>query len=224
MIKESFSVRFYIRKAQKEKGAAPLRMKVWVGATQRYLYASTTLLMTPSQLDAFASDGTATAAADPDLAKAVRLYRTAADLVVTAAISHNRIDTLSSELFAAKVEAVKVRLEANERSGVNQPVIVYATPEEVDVCAACVFRGKVCRAPWDGERSADFAPEAAAFNNLCVNRAERLPYGLHPIVWKPNPDPDYIIVMPSNEATRIHAARIEEAAAAIIEEEGGNNE
>lgn len=199
-------------------------MKVWVGATHRYLYASTTLLMTPSQLDAFASDGTATAAADPDLAKAVRLYRTAANMVVTAAISHNRIDTLSSELFAAKVEAVKVRLEANERSGVNQPVIVYATPEEVDVCAACVFRGKVCRAPWDGERSADFAPEAAAFNRVCVGRAERLPYGrLRLVTWKPNPDPDYII-MPNNEAARIHAARIEEAAAAIIEEEGGNNE
>ncbi len=183
MLIPTFHTRFYIRTKQSKRGEefTPLRLKVWVSATKSYLYLSTNLSVSPWQWSAFASDGTPGTSADPKLAKSVDRYRAAVSLVVSSAIVNNRIHAITSADFKSKVEGVISRMEANERSGNNQTIVVYASPNDVPTCAGCVFRSSVCRAPWSYQQERDFAPEAAAFNGICRKRVSG---GL----WQPNPN------------------------------------
>lgn len=209
-----FSVRFYIRTKQSKRGEelTPLRIKVWVGATKSYLYMPTDIQVTPWQWSAFASDGTPTTAADPKLAKAVDRYHKAATMVISSAIVNNRINTLTSAAMKMRVDGVKTRMEANEKSGANQTIMVFAAPSNVPTCAGCAFGGDKCRAPWIYDFEADTAPDLAAFNGLCRMRVEAATKQ-----YQPTPGRAARI---TNETTYNFAKRMEEAAAAIEAEKG----
>lgn len=167
-----YSVRFFIRATKRQRGdtPAPLRIRVWIRAQKSLIYLSTSDKVTPDQWKYFQPDGTPLKGADPKIANIVNQWRAAANVVLTEAVLNNRIDTITSEIFKFKVEAVKNRIEINEKSGQDRPIIVFESPEKIETCAGCIFRDETCRAPWSSNREREHAPELAAFNAMCRMR------------------------------------------------------
>lgn len=184
-----FSVRFFIRPRHKvgtpTDTLTPLRLKVWIGATKRYLYLSTNAEITPNQFKAFASDGTPSKVADPELTRIVDLYRMATHYVVSGAIVNNQIDNLTSALLQSRVEGVITRIKANQKTKHWQKIIPFASPNHIGVCRGCIFASTECRAPWIYQREADQAAEYAVYNGLCQNRCVKTDRGY---MFQPNPN------------------------------------
>lgn len=183
-----YSVQFYIRPPQKDRLNKPtqLRLKAWISATKSYLFLSTDIKVTPLQFDSFNSYGIPSKNADPDITKVIDRYRAAANLVLSGAIVNGKIMSLTSEEFKSRVEGVIVRMNANEQSGVFQPITPFATPESVKTCKGCVFCGRECSAPWLFDAEAERAAELADFNRICRERV--IVIDDNKPLWQPNPN------------------------------------
>lgn len=214
----NYLVRFYIRISQTQRGdtPTPLRLRVWIGAQKRSLYATTETTITPRQWAYFDTEGNPKPGAEPRLIREIDSYKTAANLVITAAVERGRIDSMTSQEFKRRIDGVKTRLDLNNKQEKQWPIKPLATPLEVETCANCVFRGIECRAPWSYTAEADSAPEFAAFNGMCPKRVNA-----ETMKWESVPGRENHI---PNEVTYNTGKRLEEYAAALIEaKEGGNN-